>query len=106
MWGCCSQPHHHITDAGIEVLYRFLGALFYGVQFFHQSVFIGHDPKVIVESSNQLMQVPVGSMGHNVQCHITFNGLVCNWHDQHISVATQVEQNQWYSSTSCKPWCL
>ena len=92
MWECCSQPHHHITDLGIEVLHRFLGALLDGVQFFHQSIFIRHDPKVIVESSNQPTQVHVGSMGHNVQCHIPFNGLICNWHDQLVSVPTQVEE--------------
>ena len=92
MWECSSQPHHHITDSSIKVFHRFLSALFDGVQFFHQSVFVRHDPKVIVESSNQLAQVHVGFMGHNVQCHIPFNGLICNWHDQLISVPTQVEE--------------
>ena len=38
------------------------------------------------------MQVHVGSIGHNIQCHISFNGLVCDWHDQLISAATQVEE--------------
>ena len=38
------------------------------------------------------MQVHVGSVGHNVQCHIPFNGLICNWHDQLISAPTQVEE--------------
>ena len=76
MWKCCSQPHHCITNLGIELLHRFFGALLDGVQFFHQSVFIRHNPKVIVKLSNQLSQVHVGSMGHNVQCHIPFNGLV------------------------------
>ena len=92
MWECCSQPHHHITDSGIEVLHRFFGALLYGILFFHQSLFVGHDPNVIVESSNQLTQVHVGSMGYNVQCHFPFNGLVCNQHDQLVSAATQVEE--------------
>ena len=92
MWKCCGQPHHHVTDSGIKVLHRFLGALLDGIQFFHQSVLIRHDPKVIVESGYQLTQVHVGSMGYNVQCHIPFNGLVCNWHDQLISAATQVEE--------------
>ena len=92
MWKCCSQPHHRVTDLGIEVLHRFLSALLDGVQFLHQSVLIRHNPKVIVESGNQLMQVHMGSMGHNVQCHISFNGLVCDWHDQLISMATQVEE--------------
>ena len=92
MWKCCSQPHHCITNSGIKALYRFFGALLDGVQFLHQSVLIRHDPKVIVESGDQLVQVHVGSMGHNVQCHISFNGLVCNWHDQLISAATQVEE--------------
>ena len=92
MWEYWSQPHHHVTNLGIKMLHRFLGTLFDGVQFFHQSVFIGHDPKVIFKSSNQLMQVHVGSVGHNVQCHIPFNGLICNQHDQLISVPTQVEE--------------
>ena len=87
-----ARPHHHISNLGIKVLYRFFGALVDGVQFFHQSVLIGHNPKVVVELSNQLVQVHVGSMGHNVQCNISFNGLVCNWHDQLISTATQVEE--------------
>ena len=34
----------------------------------------------------------MGSMGHNVQCHIPFNGLIHNWHDQLISAPTQVEE--------------
>ena len=90
--GCHSQPHYCIINLGIEVLHRFLGALLDGVQFFHQNVFIRHYPKVIVESSNQLTKVHVGSVGHNVQCHVPFNGLVHNWHDQLISASTQVEK--------------
>ena len=92
MWKCCSQPHHQITDLGVKTLYRFFYALLDGVQLFHQSVLIGHNPKVIAESGNQLVQVHVGSMGHNVQCHISFNGLVCDWHNQHISTTAQVEE--------------
>ena len=92
MWECHSQPHHHITDPGIETLHRFLGALLDGVQFFHQSVLVRHDPKVIVELSNQVTQVHVGPMGHNVQCHVPFNGLIHNWHDQLVSAPTQVEE--------------
>ena len=49
-------------------------------------------PKVIVASGDQLVQFHVGSMGHNVQCHISFNGLVCDWHNQLISMTTQVEE--------------
>ena len=92
MWECHSQPHHCITNLGIKALHRFLGALLDGVQFFHQSVFIRYDPKVIVESNNQLTQVHVGSVGHNVQYHVPFIGLICYWHDQLISVPTQVEE--------------
>ena len=55
MWEGCSQPHHHITDAGIEALHRFLGTLLDGVQFLHQGVLVGHDPKVIVEVSDELV---------------------------------------------------
>ena len=81
MWEDCSQPHHCITDAGIKALHRFLGTLLDGVQFLHQGALTGHDPKVIVEASNQLAQVHVGSMGHNVQHHIPLNGLVRDWHN-------------------------
>ena len=74
------------------MLYRFFGALLDGVQLFHQSVLIRHDPKVIVKSGDQLVQIHMGSMGHNVQCHISFNGLVCDWHNQLIGTTTQVEE--------------
>ena len=66
MWEGGSQPHHHVTDVGIKALHRFLGTLLDGVQLLHQGVLIGHDPKVIVEASDQFMQVHVGSMGHDV----------------------------------------
>ena len=49
-------------------------------------------PKVIVEASDQLTQVHVGSMGHDVQCHIPLNGLVHDWHNQLVSTATQMEE--------------
>ena len=75
------------------MLHRFLGALLDVVQFFHQSVFIRHDPKVIVKlKQSACMQVHVESVSHNVQCHISFNGLIHNWHDQLIRASTQVEE--------------
>ena len=45
-------------------------------------------PKVIVELSNQLAQVSCGvPWVHNVQCHgPPLMGLICNWHDQLVSV--------------------
>ena len=66
MWEGGGQPHHRITDVGIEALHRFLGALLDGVQLLHQGVLVRHNPKVIVEPSDQLAQVHVGSMGHDV----------------------------------------
>ena len=81
MWEGCSQPHHRVTDVGIKMFHRFLGTLLDGVQFLHQGVLIRHDPKVVVEVSDELAQVHVGSMGHDVQCHIPFDRLVHDGHD-------------------------
>ena len=55
MWEGCGQPHHCVANLGIKALHRFFGALLDGVQLLHQSVLIGHDPKVVVELSDQLV---------------------------------------------------